>query len=449
MRYKRILTLLLLAGLLIATHSHPISASGNPRIVFTSDRTGDEDVFIMNGDGSAQTNLTNNPSKDYFAQWASDDQILFISDRSGTNQIYKVPSTGGEAIALTSDQTRHNFGLFVSPDSRRLLALNGSSSSPPGVLEDAKFTMIEIASGEASNLPDTLLSPLLGGWGWMPDSQNILISTPDNLQDLELDPQTPITTSLHVYNVETGEQSSPISILNSANDVRVKIFPIPSQDGQSALYLGTDTSIYDEGVDSYSLYSTRLDGTGSLKLSDDDAFGRASISEDNYSFAGNGFSFASLPAWSADSSRILFTPASATSGRYDALIVENQDSATPADLGPIISEGGYMSWYGSGLLSSGSSSKLILSTNDDGNFEIYTLNDDGSGRVNLTNHPGNDNLGFASVETTEEYSPEQPTKPPQTGRVLGAGIVSFSIIAIVVIMAKEIKSKHHSWGSSK
>ena len=36
------------------------------KIAFTSERDGNQEVYVMNADGSEQRNLTNNPARDYY-----------------------------------------------------------------------------------------------------------------------------------------------------------------------------------------------------------------------------------------------------------------------------------------------------------------------------------------------------------------------------------------------
>jgi TolB protein len=44
---------------------------GGGRIAFDSDRDGaTEEIYVMNADGSGETNLTNNPSPDWHSSWA-------------------------------------------------------------------------------------------------------------------------------------------------------------------------------------------------------------------------------------------------------------------------------------------------------------------------------------------------------------------------------------------
>ena len=61
------------------------------RIAFETDRDGDFEIYVMNADGSGQTNLTNNPAAcDISPTWPPDGtQIFFRSDRGGERFDYK------------------------------------------------------------------------------------------------------------------------------------------------------------------------------------------------------------------------------------------------------------------------------------------------------------------------------------------------------------------------
>ena len=39
------------------------------RIAFQSDRNGNNEIYVMNGDGSGLANLTNNPADDEYPNW--------------------------------------------------------------------------------------------------------------------------------------------------------------------------------------------------------------------------------------------------------------------------------------------------------------------------------------------------------------------------------------------
>lgn len=81
------------------------------KIVFTSERDGNREIYVMNADGSAQTRLTNNPAADEQASFSADgSRIAFRSTRDGNAEIYVMNSDGSGQTRLTNDP-----GLDVVP----------------------------------------------------------------------------------------------------------------------------------------------------------------------------------------------------------------------------------------------------------------------------------------------------------------------------------------------
>ena len=63
----------------------------NGEIAFTSIRDGVSEVYVMNSDGSGQTNCTINPTEDINPAWSPDGtKIAFASNRDGNFEIYVV-----------------------------------------------------------------------------------------------------------------------------------------------------------------------------------------------------------------------------------------------------------------------------------------------------------------------------------------------------------------------
>jgi Tol biopolymer transport system component len=73
------------------------SADGR-RILFTSWRDGNPEVYVVRADGTRLRRLTRRPGEDYAADFSPDGRkILFSSDRTGTKQVY-VMSLDGSGI---------------------------------------------------------------------------------------------------------------------------------------------------------------------------------------------------------------------------------------------------------------------------------------------------------------------------------------------------------------
>ncbi|HEV8264040.1 MAG TPA: hypothetical protein VGQ06_03750 [Gemmatimonadales bacterium] len=82
------------------------SASG--RIVFSSTRDGNAEIYVMNADGSGVTRLTDNPAADVQPTWSPDgSRIAFVSTRDGTNDIYAMKADGTGVTRLTTSSTAY------------------------------------------------------------------------------------------------------------------------------------------------------------------------------------------------------------------------------------------------------------------------------------------------------------------------------------------------------
>ena len=132
-------------------------APTTPKILFTSTRDGNREVYMMNPDGSEQVNLTQHPAGDLGAVWSlTGDKILFVSDRQGTRvrdlylmdpdgsnirRVFKKKAKGwrsdptwspdGKHFAYSyTDWDRLEFGLYLGTFGEADAELLSSGSSP-------------------------------------------------------------------------------------------------------------------------------------------------------------------------------------------------------------------------------------------------------------------------------------------------------------------------------
>src|SRR5881409_3615336 len=102
----------------------------NGKIAFTSDRDGNQEIYVMNPDGTNQTRLTNNSIVDDHPMWSPDGQKLaFVSQRAaGGFAIFQMNMDGTNRVEITplSDFVSVppsgvvGFSMSWSPDGRKI-----------------------------------------------------------------------------------------------------------------------------------------------------------------------------------------------------------------------------------------------------------------------------------------------------------------------------------------
>ena len=81
-------------------------APTTPKILFTSTRDGNREVYSMNPDGSEQVHLTQHPAEDLEAVWSpTGEQILFVSDRDGVRDLYLMDADGANVRRVFKKET--------------------------------------------------------------------------------------------------------------------------------------------------------------------------------------------------------------------------------------------------------------------------------------------------------------------------------------------------------
>jgi Tol biopolymer transport system component/predicted Ser/Thr protein kinase len=91
------------------------------RIVFSSNASGDEDIWIMDADGSNQRQLTSNARINRHPAVSPDGRyIVFLSDRSGTPHLWRMNIDGSEQRQLTNVGPDGEQAPQFSPDGRWL-----------------------------------------------------------------------------------------------------------------------------------------------------------------------------------------------------------------------------------------------------------------------------------------------------------------------------------------
>jgi TolB protein len=160
--------------------SHPAWSPDGRRIAFVSNRDGNHDIFVVNADGGGLRNLTRSRRKRNRLEWWGPDgprwspdgrEIAFRSDRDGNDEIYVVNADGTELRRLTHN-SKSDGGPLWSPDGRRILFWR--SSQGYGFRGDV---WVMNADGSAQrNLTRSATHPFAtDSWpAWSPDGRKIL-----------------------------------------------------------------------------------------------------------------------------------------------------------------------------------------------------------------------------------------------------------------------------------
>jgi dipeptidyl aminopeptidase/acylaminoacyl peptidase len=91
------------------------------RIAFQASRDGNAEIYVMNADGTGQTNLTNNPASESVPAWAPDgSEIVFHSSRDGNFEICAMQTDGSNPTRLTNDDDAVMDGAWLIQDRYRL-----------------------------------------------------------------------------------------------------------------------------------------------------------------------------------------------------------------------------------------------------------------------------------------------------------------------------------------
>lgn len=106
-----------------AHDGHPTGSPDGKKIAFVSDRDGNAEIYVMNADGSGVRRLTDNLANDGTPAWSPNGkQIAFISNRDtllGKFEIYTMNSDGANETRLTNNQTADTCPTW-SPDGNQI-----------------------------------------------------------------------------------------------------------------------------------------------------------------------------------------------------------------------------------------------------------------------------------------------------------------------------------------
>ena len=223
-------------------------APTTPKILFTSSRDGNYEVYMMNPDGSDQVNLTQHPSSDLSARWSpTGEQILFVSDRQGTRvrDLYLMDADGTNVRRVFKRKiTEWRASPTWSPDGKNFAYITSDRERPRSSLHLGTFGEEDSEILPWGNSPD-----------WSPDGSEIACSVGH-----------PNGTRLTFLNIRTRKREQPIP-----DKILLWQFqPSMSSTGDRIAFSGNihplpkilDRDLHNAWMDKRSIYLVNRDGSG-------------------------------------------------------------------------------------------------------------------------------------------------------------------------------------------
>lgn len=160
----------------------PALSPDGSTVAYTSDRSGNLDIWIIDVHGGTPLRLTSEVASDHSPAWFPDSSALaFVSDRSGVEAIWKMPRFGGVPVLLLPDAQ----DPAVSPDGKRVAFSRPDASGHPRV---------HVASLSDPSRATRLTEEADGLWyhrhpSWSPDGRTICYETFKDLWVVSTDGQ--------------------------------------------------------------------------------------------------------------------------------------------------------------------------------------------------------------------------------------------------------------------
>jgi Tol biopolymer transport system component len=230
------------------------------RIAFASNRDGNFEIYIMDADGSRQTNLTNSPTADEYPSWSPDGtKIAFTSKRDGNSEVYVMNADGSQQTRLTDNPAYDAFPSW-SPDGKKI----AYASERAGNMDVYVMNADGSQQTRITNNPAHDVKPY-----WSPDGKKIAFQSTRNGKE-----------EIYVMNADGSEQSNLTN--NPAWDGCLSWSP----DGKKIAFASNrDGDCKGQGYECYRIYVMNADGSHQTRLTN---------------------SHAMCPSWSPDGKKIVF-----------------------------------------------------------------------------------------------------------------------------------------------
>ncbi len=166
--------LLLLLIFLLLSCAGPVWTPADSDLLFTSNRNGNSEIYLIAAGDTAWVNLSNHPGPDNWPVWSPDGaRIAFQTRRNGKLDIYVMNADGSGQTRLTDDP-EHDYLPAWTPDGQRISFT--SWRSEPGDTARMGHFYIMNHDGSSQQRLDIPAPGTSTGITWSPDGKFMLFS---------------------------------------------------------------------------------------------------------------------------------------------------------------------------------------------------------------------------------------------------------------------------------
>jgi len=162
----------------------PLPAAGIGRIAFASDRDGDDDIYVMNADGSGLILLTNTSAGERLLDGSPDGaRIAFtLGGENYNDEIYVMNADGSQVRRLTNNPASDRFPAW-SPNGRRIAFVSDRDGEFPGTVME-----IYVMNADGSNQTRLTHNQATNTCpAWSPDGKQLAFSTYQTESEARID----------------------------------------------------------------------------------------------------------------------------------------------------------------------------------------------------------------------------------------------------------------------